>query len=446
MTFKEFLESKGISEEDFGKKTPAEMAELHTEFQQKALDDLSELAKGKASPKDVSKAIDELKKTLTDNIDETVKGFVKSDEVKGLKDTLKALKQSLEDAESEITSIKETGKGSKEESDLAKTLKENREKIDELLKTGDKKEMNVTVKAATLTTSITDNTRSMVIPGIGQLPYRKMAIRDVFPVQTLGPDNSGAVTYTDWDEATSARAASMIAEGAVFPESNARWIEKTVKLKKVGDTIPISEEFAYDEARMIGEVERFLQINVALEEESQLYSGDGLAANLEGVVTAAVDYVPVASGLQDANIGDLVLKVSEDLARGKKSKYSANFVIMNLKTINDIWTKKDADNNYIETPFMTLTDGSINIAGLQVIESNLVPDNEMVVGDSRYGTIYEGDSYTLTVGHVDAQFGEDMSTLKARKRMLLLIRDSDKQGFRHVTNITTALATLATAV
>ena len=42
------------------------------------------------------------------------------------------------------------------------------------------------------------------------------------------------------------------------------------------------------------------------------------------------------------------------------------------------------------------------------------------------------------------QFNEDELTIKARKRLLLLVKNGDRTGFRKVTSISAALTTLAT--
>jgi hypothetical protein len=62
------------------------------------------------------------------------------------------------------------------------------------------------------------------------------------------------------------------------------------------------------------------------------------------------------------------------------------------------------------------------IAGLAVVEDNNIPDNQLVVGDRRFATIYEKINYVLTEGLVNAQFTSDAKTIKARKRMAMLIR------------------------
>jgi len=84
------------------------------------------------------------------------------------------------------------------------------------------------------------------------------------------------------------------------------------------------------------------------------------------------------------------------------------------------------------------------IPGLTIVEDNNLADNTLVVGDSRFGRIYEKPGVVISEGLVNAQFTSDLKTLKARVRILFLIRNVDKTGFLKCTNINTALATLAT--
>ena len=74
---------------------------------------------------------------------------------------------------------------------------------------------------------------------------------------------------------------------------------------------------------------------------------------------------------------------------------------------------------------------------------NAVTANTMVMGDSRYGRIYEAVGLQLSRGTVGTQFVEDEETLKVRKRLLFLIREVDKTGFAQVADIDAALVTLA---
>ena len=83
------------------------------------------------------------------------------------------------------------------------------------------------------------------------------------------------------------------------------------------------------------------------------------------------------------------------------------------------------------------------IAGLDIVEDNNLADNTLVVGDGRFGRIYEMQGVTLSEGLVNDQFTGDLKTMKARTRLLFLIREVDKTGFLKSTSISADLATLA---
>jgi hypothetical protein len=50
---------------------------------------------------------------------------------------------------------------------------------------------------------------------------------------------------------------------------------------------------------------------------------------------------------------------------------------------------------------------------LAVVEDNNMPDNQLVVGDRRFATIYEKSGIVLTEGLVNAQFTSDAKTKQA---------------------------------
>jgi hypothetical protein len=62
------------------------------------------------------------------------------------------------------------------------------------------------------------------------------------------------------------------------------------------------------------------------------------------------------------------------------------------------------------------------IAGLAVVEDNNIPDNQLVVGDRRLQLSMKKSGIVLSEGLVNAQFTSDAKTIKARKRMAMLIR------------------------
>ncbi len=381
-----------------------------------------------------------LKKEASDEVKSQIEAL-KAEIIESNKEQLSVLQKALKQQGEALALLMKNGVNTEEDKSLKAQIKSNLEGIKKAV---DKtiKEYEFVVKANTTRASVADSTQALRLTDVGQLATRKLVLRDLFPVVTVGPESNGTVRYADWDEATKVRAAAMVAEGGTFPESTAAWAEYSLDLKKIGDTIPVTEEMVQDAGRFSDELRMFLEINVALIEDAQLLSGSGAGNNLNGVYTTAGTYSAAASGITDANIYDLIVKMSESITTTGGSKYTPNFALMNIADINLMKLKKDANNNYIIPPFVS-TDGK-NVAGITVIECNALTADTMVLGDSRYAKIYEVEGFNISVGYSGDQFVSDLMTLKARKRENLLIRTADVGGFKKCTGIAAALATLAT--
>lgn len=337
--------------------------------------------------------------------------------------------------------IKLQNKGGKTEvKTAAEEIKESKDGLKALLNKSSFKE--VEIKAVTNRAAIVGNAQAVELQDIGQLATRKLSMYDAFvkiPVSTT--NNNGTIRYYDWDSSTTVRAAEMVAEGAAFPESTAKWETVTIDLKKVGDTLPVTEEFFEDEAMFAAELSQFLVTNVDLKVDDQIANGDGTGQNLKGLFTSVNAFSASASGITDASIYDLIPKVKESITTTGGAKYNPNVAFMNIADINKYKLKKDDNNNYVMPPFVS-KEGNV-IDGILVIEANVFTANTMVLGDNRFARIYEKAGIALSQGTVDAQFGEDMTTLKVRRRLLFLVRNADKGAWSKVTDIAAALVTLA---
>jgi HK97 family phage major capsid protein len=347
----------------------------------------------------------------------------------------------LEDIEQSVAALKDGNAGSAKPLTLKQAFREQKDQI-KALKGTMNTNTEVVVKALTQRSSITDNEQAFDLPDIGQLATRKVTMYDAFPKLRISSSNhNGVIRYYDWDEDTIVRAAAMVAEGAAFPESTAKFKKYSLPLQKVGDTLPVTEEFFEDEEMFAAELGMFLETNVNLEIDSQICNGDGTGNNLTGLFTSAPAYTPVASSIQDANIYDLIQVMAADITRTGGAKYMPDVAFLNITDILRMRLKKDMNNNYILPPFVS-RDGQ-QVGSIVVLESNIVTANQIVVGDRRFARIYEIAGLVLSRGMINAQFTEDEMTMKVRKRLLFLIRQADKSGWRKVTDITTALTTLA---
>jgi hypothetical protein len=363
--------------------------------------------------------------------------------VKGAKEAftieLTKANDSVTELAAKVLELETKGALSVNESALVKGLKEQKVAIKEVAKGGSNE---VVIKAISNRASVVGNEHDTVLAGVGQLATRKLSLYDIFSkVPVSDPNNNGTIRYYDWDDATTVRAAASIAEGVAFPSSTAKFKTATAIIEKIGDTLPVTEEFMEDDAMFAAELELFLDTNVQLIIDEQICNGVGTSNTLVGLYQSSPAFTPVASGIIDANIFDLVLKVSEDITVSGGSRFAPDTIIARKSVINQMKLKKDGNNNYMTPPFVS-ADGK-NIDGMLVIESNVAPANTLVVCDRQFGRIYEKTGIVLSKGMVANQFVEDAMTLKARKRLAFLIKNSDKGGFRKVTSISAALVTLA---
>jgi hypothetical protein len=320
-------------------------------------------------------------------------------------------------------------------------LKETVGKISEIVKGGNAS-ANVVVKALLLRAGIANNEQAVDLMDIGQLAHRRLSAYDIFPkIKVSESNNNGIIRYYDWDTATSVRAAASIAEGAAFPESTATFAKGNVTIEKIGDTLPVTEEFFEDEAMFASELEFFLMTNVDLIVDNQIINGDGTSNQLDGLVNRATAYTAAASGISDASIYDLIVKLKEDISATGGSKYQPDFAVMNIVDINKMKLKKDANENYVMPPFVDRAGNVVD--GITIVECNAVTANTMVLGDSRFAKIYEKTGVEVSKGMVNAQFVEDEMTLKVRRRIAFLIRNADQAGFKKVASISADLVTLA---
>jgi hypothetical protein len=370
--------------------------------------------------------------------------------VKEAKDALevevKAAKENVEQLALKVTELESKGSSKKQET-MIDVIKANREKIDKSTRSkGDGQMTEFVVKADTLRANVLNNGYAQDLTDVGQYATRKLTVYDLFPKVPVAPNSNGVVRYVDWDTATMVRAAAAVAEGIVIPEATAKWATYTLALQKVGVTIPVSEEFTYDDQMFITEVENFLRNDVAYKIDTDLISANGTAPNIKGLLAQSTAYTAVASGISDASIYDLIVDVKRSITSAYGSKYAPDFALMNITDINKMLLKKDVNKQYVAPPFSQNSNGvgEFVVAGIRVIECNSVPANQMVLGDSRYAKIYEEPGFVVGTGYDGNDWSYDMMTLKARKRLNLLVRTVDQTGFAKVASISAALTTLAT--
>lgn len=346
-----------------------------------------------------------------------------ADEFKALKEDVKIIKENMSGGESKTDTT-------------AKQIEENKETLKLMAKKGAPGK-EITIKADTLRASVATSVNTLVIDGIGQIQRIKRAFYDVCRKITVSKGNhAGTIAYTDWDESTTVANAAAVAEGVAFNESTAKFKGYTLPLQKIGDTLPVSEEFFEDYEMAAGELRTFIETNVSTKVDYELINGDNTGSHLKGALASipVFDATPVAGSVVDPNIYDLIVKMFSKITSTGGNKYNPSFAAMNRNSIDLLVLKKDLNNNYQFPPQHPI----FNL----IVEDNNIADDVMFVGDGRYARIYEMGGVVLSQGVTDTQFAEDLMTLKARTRLAFLIRTVDQTGFLRSAGITADLAEL----
>jgi len=387
--------------------------------------------------------------------DYQLKKFKSICEEQGLKsDTVKNLEEAIQKQGEELRKM---AANQEQKSETVESIVEKHaDKIKAIAKDGQRAAFkleipsNVINKTQVTRSSVGSTTMAMRLVDVGQLAYRGLKMAGLFKHSQVDPSSNGVIRF--YDQNTVTRSAAATSEGATKPESAITWIERLLKVEKIADSIPVTKEAWSDVYFIQEEVNRLLNLNLAIKEDAYLWSGTGVSPQISGVYTTALTNGAydgtTATKIANANIFDLIasMKVAimnatnADGSTGKQSKYDPNVVVMNPADILALRLQKDSFGRYLFPPDMAEVYGN-----MAIIESSMVTADTLLVGDTRYGTIFDLEGVTLEMGYINDQFVKNAMTLLAEKRETLLIRNVDADGFLACSGIAAAVANMTKA-
>jgi len=336
----------------------------------------------------------------------------------------------------------ETPKNFSEE--LRQVWNKNADALSKFAKGESKSSIVMNLKTEVTRASVADNTMSTSMSGVGQIPRRSGGIHLLFNQASVAPSSNGIIRY--WQQASQTDNSATVAESAAIPESAITWEEKLVPVQKIGDSIPVTREALEDVDFISSEINNFLLKNVDLQLDTQAILGDGTPPNFEGVDSVAPDWAEGAFAdlVDSASIYDVISTGLVQIANaGENSMFVPNVILMNPTDAELMRLTKDADGNYVMPMWMT-QDG-MSVRGVRIIETSLVTQNQMYIGDFTFGTMFGMGGTVLDVA---TQHGtdwlDDVQRVKATVRKALVIRDAHVGAFLHVADIAAAQAALET--
>ena len=372
-----------------------------------------------------------------------------NDEVNGLKKEVDALKslteksaeieKSIAKFEGRIEAMSEKAVETREVAPrtigqaVRKSLKDNHKAIVNAMEKGET--INLDVKTDTTITG--DYTGQVALSVLDPMVDRiKRPIRRVQEIANVGTTTSKYVVYI---EQTTASTASFILEAGAKAQGQVQYSEISVEVKKVAATLKVSKEMLTDLSFMQSEVNYDLMESVEQSIDNALLNGNGVGANLDGVINQSTAWSAgtFAGTILNANVSD-VIRVGK--AQIEAANFTPTHVILNPEDVAKIQLTKTSQGEYTYPIFMDQT-GAMNLAGMVVVSSaNMTADN-FVIGDfSRFNVRYR-EALNMSIGYVNDDFQRNMVTILCEARLVSYIKANDQAGF--VTgDFTTAIAAL----
>jgi len=277
--------------------------------------------------------------------------------------------------------------------------------------------VDVQVKATltTLTTdadgSVGDGAAPTRLPGVVELPQRRMTIRDLL---TPGEMDGNTLEYVQ--ETGFNNNAAPVAEGAAKPSSDIKLDLKTTSAKVIAHWIKASRQALDDVSMLRSMIDQRLLYGLAYAEENQLLNGDGTGQNLLGLIPSATAYAPAFAPQAETAIDKMRLSMLQAVL----AEYPATGHVLNPTDWARIELTKDGENRYIiGNPQGT---AQPRLWGLPVVATQAIAVDKFLTGAFQLGAqLFDRWQARVEVGFENDDFTKNLVTILAEERVALAI-------------------------
>jgi HK97 family phage major capsid protein len=235
---------------------------------------------------------------------------------------------------------------------------------------------------------------------------RPIQVTDLIPTF---PISQNAFVYME--VSTRTHAAIEVAEGTAYPESVFVWTQRSSKVEKVGDSIPVTDEQLEDADQVQSLLESRLSFGVRQRLDSQILVGNGTTPNLRGINAVVGIQVHAKGGdngvVAFAKAMNLVRTVGRAIPTG---------AVLHPNDWLDIWLLPTATGDFLfGNPFQGA--GPTSIFGVSVAQSDAQTEHTGLVGDfNNFSRLDNKRGVIVQTGYVGSQFTEGEVTLRADLR------------------------------
>lgn len=247
-----------------------------------------------------------------------------------------------------------------------------------------------------------ESTRTGIVVSKAERPVQ---ILDLIP---LGQTSQPSVVYME--ETTRTHNSAERSEGATFAESAFELTERSSPVRKLTDSIPVTDEQLEDEGQVRGYLDQRLSFGIRQRLDGQIVNGDGSAPNLLGITNV--------SGIQTQAKGTdpLFDAVHKALTKVRVTGRAVpNAIAMHSNDWERFRLARTADGIYIlGNPAQS---GPMTLFGLPIALNEALSQGTALVGDyQNFCQLHERRGIEVRIGFVADQFKQGIQTLRADMR------------------------------
>lgn len=252
---------------------------------------------------------------------------------------------------------------------------------------------------------------SLRLPGFVEAVTRPLQLIDIIPMSQTGAD-----TVKYMEETTRTHAAAETAEGGAYAESTFVFTERSSDVRKITDSLPVTDEQLDDVPMMNGYINGRLTFGIRQRLDTQAYVGNGTAPNLRGIVNV--------SGIQTQAKGvdpvpDAFFKAMTKIRTVGRAIPTHH--VMHPTDWQNIRLLRTTDGIYIwGSPSEA---GPERMWGLPVVQNEARAAGSGMVGSFQPAWIsaFERKGVNIQVGYVGTQFTEGKRTVRGDMRVALVV-------------------------
>lgn len=240
---------------------------------------------------------------------------------------------------------------------------------------------------------------------------RPIQVIDIIPM-----GNTDQAAYVYMEETTRTHAAGETAEGGLFKESTFALTEKTSNVRKITDSVPVTDEQLEDVAGIRSYLDGRLSFGLRQRFDGQTLVGDGLAPNLEGITN--VTGIQTQAKGTDPTPDAFYKAMTKIRVTGRAFPTHA---LMHPNDWQEIRLLRTSEGVYIwGNPSEA---GPERLWGLPVVQTDVLTEGTGLVGsfDPAWVMAFEKRGVEIQVGYVGTQFAEGKRTIRADMRLAFVV-------------------------